>query len=91
MSNITAEDNKNCTSTGCDALSRRLALIDLKAIYSNDPDIIMTIEGEGTYNFLEIYYKGDPIFKLGPNSSSGLYRLSFEPSTTYVECMSLFM
>ena len=24
-----------------------------------------------TYNFLEIYYKSDPVFKLGLNSSSG--------------------
>ena len=56
-----------------------------------------TNQGQGwwytrhTYNFCEIYHKSDPIFKLGPKSTSGKYKLSFEPSTTSAGHVSIFM
>ena len=43
-----------------------------------------------TYIFLQMYYKGDPFRKLGPNSSSGCCKLSFEPSATSLWLVSLF-
>ena len=40
------------------------------------------------YTFLKFLFKGDPIRKLGPNSSSACYKLSFELSTTSLRLVS---